>query len=142
MKRRLLSAAVVVQMLALAAGLNGVPAKYAEYTRWEVVANKGLPTGGPHAGQQKMVYANPPAAKVWKSGKALPTGSIVVKTAGPVDVPSLIAVMEKRAGGWYYEEYLPEAGKYVLKFGGPGGQQLCVGCHTGAKARDYLFTRP
>ena len=142
MKQWLLSAAVVVLMLALAAGLNGVPAKYAEYPRWEIVADKGLPTGGPHAGQQKVVYANPVAAREWKSGKALPVGSIVVKTAGPADVPTLIAVMEKRAEGWYYEEYLPEGGKYVLKFGGPGKQQLCVGCHTGAKAKDYLFTRP
>lgn len=142
MKRGLWSGAGIVLALALAVGPNGVPAKYAEYARWEIVAGKGLPTGGPHAGQRKVVYANPLAAREWKSGRALPVGSIVVKTAGATDAPTLVAVMEKRAEGWYYEEYLPEAGKYVLKFGGPGGQQLCVGCHTGAKAKDYLFTRP
>ncbi|WP_084542162.1 cytochrome P460 family protein [Calidithermus chliarophilus] len=140
--RRGLSSGALLLALALAAGLNGVPAKYAEYAKWEIVADKGLPTGGPHAGQQKVVYANPVAAREWKGGKALPLGSIVVKTTGPASAPTLIAVMEKRAEGWYYEEYLPEAGKYVLKFGGPGKQQLCVGCHTGAKAKDYLFTRP
>lgn len=140
--RRGLSGGALLLALGVAAGLNGVPAKYAEYARWEVVAGKGLPAGGPHAGQPKVVYANPAAAREWKGGKALPLGSIVVKTTGPAGAPTLIAVMEKRAEGWYYEEYLPEAGKYALKFGGPGKQQLCAGCHTGAKAKDYLFTRP
>lgn len=127
---------------AAAAGLNGVPKAYGEYAKWNKVAIKGLPTGGPHAGQQKVVYANGIASKDWKSGKALAPGSIVVKTAGPANAPTLIATMEKRQSGWYYEEYLPEGGKYVLKFGGPGGQGLCLGCHSGAKDKDYLFTRP
>lgn len=128
--------------VALALGLNGLPAKYGEYGKWEKVAVKGLPTSGPHAGEAKLVYANPLATQDWKSGKELPIGSIVVKTAGPAGAPTLVAVMEKRQGGWYYEEYFPEGGKYVLKFGGPGGQQLCLGCHSGAKAKDFLFTRP
>ncbi len=128
--------------IALAAGLNGVPAKYAEYAGWEVVADKGLPMGGPHPGPGKVVYANPVAAKDWKSGKPLALGSIVVKTAGPASAPTLLAVMEKRQSGWYYEEYFLEGGKYLLKFGGPNNQGLCVGCHTRAKAKDYLFTRP
>lgn len=79
MKRGLLSGVVAMLALALAAGLNGVPAKYAEYAGWEVVADKGLPMGGPHAGPGKVVYANPVAAKDWKSGKPLALGSIVVK---------------------------------------------------------------
>lgn len=127
---------------ALAVSLNGLPAKYSEYDKWEKVVLQGLPASGPHAGQAKLVYANPAAAKDWKGSKELPLGSIVVKTAGPTNAPTLVAVMEKRQGGWYYEEYFPEGGKYLLKFGGPGGQQLCVGCHTGAKAKDFLFTRP
>ncbi|GEM84621.1 cytochrome P460 family protein [Meiothermus hypogaeus] len=128
--------------VAIAQGLNGVPAAYAGFAKWEKVATSGLPTGGPHAGQAKVVYANPAALKEWKSGRALPVGSIVVKTAGPTRAPTLIATMEKRRSGWYYEEYFPEGGRYVLKFGGPNGQQLCVGCHTGVQAKDFLFTRP
>ena len=127
--------------VALAVSLNGFPTKYSQYDQWEKVAVKGLPTGGPHAGQEKVVYANPAAFKDWKSGKPLPAGSIVVKTAGPANAPTLVAVMEKREGGWYYEEYFPEGGKYLLKFGGPNGQQLCVGCHTRAQDKDFLFSR-
>lgn len=127
---------------AVAQGLNGLPAAYAGFARWEKVVGQNLPTGGPHAGQAKAVYANPAAAKEWKSGKNLPVGSIVVKTAGPASAPTLIATMEKRQNGWYYEEYFPEGNKYVLKFGGPNGQQLCAGCHRGAQSKDFLFTRP
>jgi hypothetical protein len=133
---------LILLAVAYAANLNGLPKAYAEYGKWEKVATAGLPTGGPHAGQQKVVYANPVAAKGWKSSKGLAVGSIVVKTAGPANAPTLIATMEKRQGGWYYEEYFPGGGQYVLKFGGPGGQGLCVNCHTGAKGKDFLFTRP
>ncbi|MDX2006902.1 MAG: cytochrome P460 family protein [Meiothermus sp.] len=135
---------VLVGMLAvgvLAQSLGGVPRNYAGFAAWEKVATAGLPTGGPHAGREKVVYANPTAFKDWKSGKPLPVGSIVVKIAGPAAAPTLIATMEKRPAGWYYEEYFPENGRYVLKFGGPNGQNLCVSCHTGAKAKDYLFVR-
>ncbi|HEU4741264.1 MAG TPA: cytochrome P460 family protein [Meiothermus sp.] len=133
---------LILGACAIAASLNGVPTPYTGYDQWEKVATTALPTSGPHAGQGKVVYANPVAAKDWKSGKPLAVGSIVVKTAGPARAPTLLAVMEKRQSGWYYEEYFPEGGKYLLKFGGPNNQGLCVGCHTGAKAKDYLFTRP
>ncbi|WP_299432326.1 cytochrome P460 family protein [uncultured Meiothermus sp.] len=142
MKHWVLMAGIALAVWAGAQGLSGIPAAYAGFAKWEKVVGQNLPTSGPHAGQGKAVYANPAAAKDWKSGKALPVGSIVVKTAGPAGAPTLIATMEKRRAGWYYEEYFPEGGRYVLKFGGPSGQQLCVGCHTGAQARDFLFTRP
>jgi hypothetical protein len=139
--KRLILLGVVLAIGALAQSLSGVPRNYAGFAAWEKIPTANLPTGGPHPGQQKMVFANPIAAKDWKSGKPLPIGSIVVKTTGPASAPTLIATMEKRSNGWYYEEYLPEGGRYVLKFGGPNGQALCVNCHSGAQARDYLFVR-
>lgn len=142
MRKYAIGLALLVVACSAAAGLDGIPKAYAEYEKWEKVATAGLPTGGPHAGQAKIVYANPVAFKDWKGDKGLAVGSIVVKTAGPAGAPTLVATMEKRQNGWYYEEYFPEGGKYVLKFGGPNGQALCVGCHTGAKDKDFLFTRP
>ena len=139
--KRLLWLGMILAIGALAQGLTGVPRNYAGYASWEKVATAGLPTGGPHAGREKVVYANPTAFKDWKSGKPLPVGSIVVKTAGSARAPTLIATMEKRQNGWYYEEYFPENGRYALKYGGPNGQALCVNCHTGAQAKDFLFTR-
>jgi hypothetical protein len=131
---------ILLASVAAAAPL-GLPKAY-NYSQWDKVATAGLPSSGPHAGQTKVVYANKVASAAWKTKKPLPVGSIVTKTAGPAATPTLIAIMEKRSSGWYYEEYLPEGGRYVLKFGGPGQQQACAGCHTGAKAKDYLFTRP
>lgn len=127
--------------VALAANLNGVPAEFSGYDRWAKVASQGLPAGGPHAGPNKTVYANPTAAAQWKSGKPLPIGSIVVKITGPTNAPGLVAVMRKDPKGWYYVEYLPRGGRYVEAFGGSQNQQLCVGCHTSAKDKDFLFTR-
>lgn len=135
----LLGSLGVVAFPAVSASL---PAKYAAYRGWQKTVVAGLPPGGAHPGRPKIVYANPVAARSWKGGGALPVGSVVVKTAGPAGAPTLVAVMEKRRGGWYYEEYLPEKGRLALKFGGPGGQALCSGCHAGARAKDFLFTRP
>ncbi len=124
--------------LVLAAGLGGVPRDVQGFAKWTKVATKGLPTGGPHAGQQKVVYANPTAARAWKGTGALPAGSIVVKTAGPAANPTLIAIMRRTASGWTYEEYVPRGPRYGLLASGA----LCSGCHEGAKAKDFLFTRP
>ncbi len=143
MKRIIALGGLMVLAVAFAAVLAGIPKQVQDFAMWPKVVTQGLPASGPHAGQGKLVFANPAAAKDWKtSAKTLPVGSIIVKTAGSTDAPTLIATMEKKASGWYYEEYFPEAGKYVLKFGGPNGQALCVNCHTGAKAKDYLFSRP
>ena len=64
-------------------------------------------------------------------------GSIIVKTAGAITAPSLVAVMNKTSTGWVYEEFTPKDGKYTLFARG----SLCSNCHEGAKAKDFLFTR-
>ena len=142
MMRGLLLAALVLGGLTGAAGLADLPADSRGFARWTLVADKGLPTGGPHAGPSKVVFANEPAARVWAGKAALPDGSLVVKTTGPLAAPTLVAIMRKTRAGWFYEEYLPAGSGYRLAFGGPGRQAQCSACHAGAKARDYLFTRP
>jgi Cytochrome P460 len=127
--------------VALGAGLKGIPQNLTGFEKWTQVA-KNLDTGGPHSGQSKIVFANKLAADAWKKKGALPVGSIVVKTSGKVSSPAFVAVMTKRAGGWYYEEYFPKKGVYSVGAGGPGGQALCKDCHAGVADQDYLFTRP
>ena len=121
---------------AVATGDPGLPTAIAGFEKWAQVA-KVSDTGGPHPGQNKTVFASPIAAKAWKAKGALPVGSIIVKTAGAVTAPSLVAVMNKTSTGWVYEEFTPKDGKYTLFARG----SLCSNCHEGAKAKDFLFTR-
>ncbi len=131
--------AVILGSVAWAAGLVGLPKSILGFEKWTVVA-KNLETGGAHAGQNKQVFANKIAAGAWKKTGKLPIGSLIVKTGGKVSSPTFVATMEKRSSGWYYEEYFPRNGKYVLVYGGPNGQALCKDCHAGGT--DELFTRP
>ncbi|MER3483083.1 MAG: hypothetical protein C4332_07995 [Meiothermus sp.] len=139
MKRYVFGLVLLLLLMGLAASLKGIPKEIAGYNDWKVVAQGNLPTGGPHAGQNKEVYANPVAFAAWKSGKALPVGSILVKTAGPDGAPTFVAEMRKDAKGWYYVEYGGKGGMYDLMAGGNMSQALCQNCH--AKAKDYVFTR-
>ena len=122
--------------MSLALGAGGLPSNIQGYEKWTPVA-KNLDMGGPHAGKDKVVYANPVAAKAWKVKGALPVGSLIVKTAGPTANPTLVAIMNKTTEGWVYEEYTPKDGKYSLLAKG----SLCSNCHAGVKDKDYLFTR-
>jgi Cytochrome P460 len=140
MKRLIAAVFVWSFAVTLAAGLPGVRPELQGFERWTRVASV-TDTGGPHAGLNKAVFANPLAANAWSKKGALPVGSIVVKTAGKVSSPSFIAVMLKQKSGWYYEEYFPKNGRYSVGAGGQGGQGLCSGCHGDAK-NDLLFTRP
>lgn len=145
MKRYGFGLVVVLLLVGLAASMKGLPKEIAGYEGWKVVAKGNLPTGGPHAGQNKRVYANPVAYAAWKSGKPLPVGSIVVKTAGAMNAPTFVAEMRKDAKGWYYVEYGAKDGMLEVMAGGNTSgnmsQTMCQGCHTNAKASDYLFTR-
>ncbi len=125
-----------ISSIALSAGLSGLPKNIVGFEKWKVVA-QNLDTGGPHAGENKMVFANAMGAKVWKGKNALPVGSLVVKTAGSIASPSFVAIMKKTTKGWDYTEYTPSDGKYKLI----GSGSSCSGCHANAKAKDYLFSR-
>lgn len=122
--------------IAMAAGLSGLPKNIVGFEKWKVVA-QNLDTGGPHAGENKIVFASLKAAKVWKGKNPLPVGSLVVKTAGSVANPSFVAIMTKTGKGWDYAEYTPSNGKYNLI----GSGASCSSCHENAKANDYLFSR-
>jgi Cytochrome P460 len=136
MKQIFMVVIAAISSMTLAAALSGLPKNIAGFEKWRVVAQK-LDTGGPHAGENKMVFANAVGAKAWKGKNALPIGSLVVKTAGSVSNPSFVAIMKKTAKGWDYAEYTPTDGKYNLI----GSGTSCSGCHQNAKAKDYLFSR-
>ena len=125
-----------ISSLALAAGLNGLPKNIAGFEKWKVVA-QNLDTGGPHAGENKIVFASSLAAKLWQGKNPLPVGSLIVKTAGSLASPSFVAIMTKTSKGWNYAEYTPTNGKYSLI----GSGAFCSTCHQNAKANDYLFSR-
>ena len=136
MKQILLMVFAGISSLALGAGLSGLPKSIAGFEKWKVVA-QNLDTGGPHAGENKMVFASLTAAKVWKGKNPLPVGSLIVKTAGSLGSPTFVAIMTKTSLGWDYAEYTATKGKYNLI----GSGASCSGCHQNAKANDYLFSR-
>ncbi len=119
------------------AALSGIPKEVTGFAAWQKVVTKGLALDGPHAGKNKVVYANPVAAKAWAGKGALPVGSLVVKTAGSASAPGYVAIMTKTAQGWKYEEYAAKSGTYGLV----GSGALCSSCHEHAKDKDDLFTR-
>jgi Cytochrome P460 len=119
------------------AAITGLPKDTQGFASWKKVVTTGMPLDGPHAGKNKIVYANPIAAKNWAGKAPMPVGSLVVKTAGPSSLPDFVGIMRKTAKGWEYEEYTPSAGKYSLFLKGA----TCSGCHEQAKAKDFLFTR-
>jgi hypothetical protein len=119
------------------AALNGVPKDVQAFATWKKVVTTGMPLDGPHAGKNKVVYANSIAAKAWAGKAALPVGSLVVKTAGSASAPDFVGIMRKTTKGWEYEEFIGKAGKYSLLAKGAS----CSGCHDQAKDKDFLFTR-
>ena len=114
------------------AALKGVPKDVQAFASWKKVVTTGMPMDGPHAGKNKVVYANPIAAKAWAGKAALPVGSLVVKTAGTSSAPDFVGIMRKTAKGWDYEEYTGSAGKYSVIAKGAS----CSGCHDKAKDKE------
>jgi hypothetical protein len=136
MKQIFVVVVTVISSIALCAGLSGLPKTITGFEKWTRVA-QNLDTGGPHAGENKIVFASVAAAKAWKGKNPLPVGSLIVKTAGSVSSPSFVAIMTKTTKGWDYAEYTPNNGKYSLI----GSGAFCSGCHENAKTNDYLFSR-
>ncbi len=119
------------------ATMKGIPKDVQGFASWKKVVTTGMALDGPHAGKNKVVYANPIAAKAWAGKAALPVGSLVVKTAGSASAPDFVGIMRKTAKGWEYEEFIAKSGDYSLMMKGAG----CQSCHEKAAAKDYLFTR-
>jgi len=65
-----------------------------------------------------------------------PDGSIIVKEGFTGDTRKLVAVMEKRAGGWYWAEY--DGDGDALYSGEP---KVCVDCHDNRQSySDWVYS--
>ncbi len=101
----------------------------ADYQSW--ARAPGYPTRtastAPH-GDMVDIYINDVLAEVLASGETLtewPEGSLIVKDGFKSDAPHLVAIMDKRADGWFYAEY--DADDEILYSGSP---DTCTGCHS------------
>jgi hypothetical protein len=134
--------ATLAQARSGATPLPGLPKHTAGYKGW-IKINKAPIRGGSAAHQgTKNVYTSKR-----KAGARYPFGTVIVKEGFKAGqrAPYLIAVMRKIRGAsprnndWIMVEYTRP---------GPTGRfselargQICYGCHVGAKANDYVFTR-
>jgi hypothetical protein len=87
------------------------------------------------------IFLNPALAAA-RDGKTplqkFPDGAMVVKEgySGNSDDLAIVAVMEKRAGEWYFAEYSGD-GEALFS----GRPKICVDCHEARKDHsDWLFT--
>ena len=132
------------------AALPGLPDDIAGYNQWLKLNAQPIPPtpgGDPHNGT-KNVYVNQTREKIAPNGQQqfpYPDGTIVVKeaTRPGKDFIGLIAVMWKKAGthpdagDWRFEEYLRGAPDAEFRLAFEGG--ICIGCHTGVAATDFVF---
>jgi len=130
--------------LAAAATLTvapGLPSYVDGYTGWQKVNAKPIKGGSAAHQGTKNVYASKR-----KTGTRYPLGTIVMKTAMPLDKKwlSLVATMRKvkgtRNGGWRWEEFTRSSpSARFTKVGFP--ESGCAACHSQAKKNDYVFTK-
>ena len=134
--------ATLAQARSEASPLPGLPAYTTGYKGWTKI-NKAPIRGGSAAHQgTKNVYASKR-----KSGARYPYGTVIVKEAFKAGqrAPYLIAVMRKVRGAsprnndWVMVEYTRPGS--TGRFSELARGQVCYGCHVGAKANDYVFTR-
>ena len=111
--------------------------------KWAVWPGKGKMVKGtePH-GAIITVYVNDIALESIKAGKGMGNNSIVLKeNYTPARKLAAVTVMYKvkgynpEAGDWFWAKYNPD---YEIEAEGKVG--MCLGCHTGAKGNDYLYT--
>lgn len=134
------------------AALPGLPDDTAGYNQWLKLNAQPIPPvlgGDPHNGT-KNVYVNQTREKIAPNGQQkfpYPDGTIVVKeaTRPGKDFIGLVAVMWKEAGSdpaagdWRFEEFLRNAPDAEFRLAFEGG--ICIGCHSGAAATDFVFVR-
>ena len=133
------ASAAAISVVALASTSEaGLPSYTNGYTAWPRINKKPFTSTGPlssaHAGV-KNVYASRR-----KAGGRYPNGTVIVKTIrgrGDTGAPDQVAVMRKVAGRWRFVEYELSGSRYTILAQG----QLCVDCHTQARANDFVFTR-
>ena len=132
------------------APLPGLPDDTAGYDQWLKLNAQPIPPAegaDPHRGT-KNVYVNQTREVIAPNGEQkfpYPDGTIIVKdaTRPGKDFIGLIAVMWKEAGkhpdagDWRFEEYLRGAPDAEFRLAFEGG--ICIGCHSGVAATDFVF---
>ena len=124
--KRVLALLIALSFGIAFAALNGIPKDVQGFAKWKKVVTTGMPLDGPHAGKNKVVYANAIAAKAWAGKAAFPVGSLVVKTAGSASAPDFVGIMRKTAKGWDYEEYLDVNSDFKRAMGVNNVPYLCI----------------
>lgn len=129
--------------VALAPGLPVSITDYPNWTRLNIDRVTANPTGA-HP-QSKDVYVNLDVDVLLDDGGGyalpFPDGTVLVKERN--DIVRLLAdrlyVMEKQGARWEYAFYDRQADG---SFGASelGADNFCHGCHTGARATDFVFT--
>jgi hypothetical protein len=105
------------------------------YTTWDRAPGYEArrPTSAPHS-EFVDIYVNDQVAEVLALGEPLtswPVGSIIVKDGFDGDELELIAVMEKRADGWFWAEYDDDGDPDYS-----GRPDICMDCHRSGS--DYV----
>jgi len=94
------------------------------------------PAASPHS-DAVDIFVNDVVAKALADAKPLsewPEGSVIVKDGWDGSDLELVAIMQKRADGWFWAEYFDDESKFSGK---PG---ICIDCH--AKGADSVRAFP
>jgi hypothetical protein len=122
--------------------LPGLPAWTAGYRSWTRINRRPIPPragGDAHRGT-KNVYAS----RRIQRGR-YPYGTVIVKEVRRGGFVAVVAAMRKRRGfsarhnDWQMVEWVRSTPSG--RFGVLAQGQICYGCHVGARANDYVFTR-
>jgi hypothetical protein len=105
------------------------------YTTWDRAPGyeERRPSSAPHS-EAVDIYVNDLVAEVLVLGEAVrgwPVGSIIAKNGFDGAELELIAVMEKRADGWFWAEYDDDGDPDYS-----GRPEVCIDCHRSGS--DYV----
>jgi hypothetical protein len=108
---------------------------FAHAPGYEVVRDSNAPHGG-----RVIIYVNDVVTDALAAGQpieAWPQGSLIVKDGFDGTDLELVAVMEKRAAGWYWAEYGADGDASYS--GSPG---VCTSCHSSGDDHVRAFRFP
>jgi hypothetical protein len=97
------------------------------------------PSSAPHS-EDVDIYVNDRVAEVLALGEPTevwPEGSVIVKDGFDGSKLEIIAIMEKRAGGWYWAEYDDDGDPDYS-----GRPEICTDCHQSGSDGVRAFRLP
>jgi hypothetical protein len=124
-------------------GLGKLIYEKSPYTKWALWPGKGKLSKGtePH-GIYITVYVNDKALESIKKVGGMVDNSIIIKENYNADKRlTSVTVMQKvkgynpEGGDWFWVRFDPDS-----KVTNEGKVAMCIGCHTGAKGNDYIYT--